>query len=35
VVEGTLQNADGQCSVRAERFFPLDGVAEIRSHDFH
>jgi error-prone DNA polymerase len=35
VVEGTLQNSDGQCSVRAERFFPIDGVADIRSHDFH
>src|SRR5205085_5522026 len=30
VVEGILQNTDGQCSVHAERFFPLDGVAEIR-----
>src|SRR5205085_6633228 len=30
VVEGILQNTDGQCSVRAERFFPLDGVADVR-----
>ena len=35
IVEGTLQNSDGQCSVRAERFFPLDGVADMRSYDFH
>ena len=35
IVEGTLQNDNGQCSVRAERFFPLDGVADVRSHDFH
>jgi error-prone DNA polymerase len=35
IVEGTLQNDNGQCSVRAERFFPLDGVADIRSYDFH
>ena len=35
VVEGILQNGDGQCSVRAEKFFPIDGVMDIRSHDFH
>jgi len=35
VVEGILQNSDGQCSVRAEKFWPLDGVAEVASHDFH
>jgi len=36
VVEGTLQNADGgQCSIRAERFWPLEGIAEVASHDFH
>jgi error-prone DNA polymerase len=35
VVEGILQNTDGQCSVRAERFWPLDGVGEVASHDFH
>src|SRR5437763_922243 len=35
IVEGTLQNDNGQCSVRAERFFPLDGVADVRSYDFH
>jgi len=35
IVEGILQNGDGQCSVRAERFLPLDGVADVASHDFH
>lgn len=35
VVEGILQNTDGQCSVRAERFWPLEGVGEVASHDFH
>jgi error-prone DNA polymerase len=35
VVEGTLQNDNGQCSVRAEKFFPLDGVVDMRSYDFH
>jgi error-prone DNA polymerase len=35
VVEGVLQNADGQCSVRAERFWPLEGIGEVASHDFH
>jgi len=35
VVEGTLQNDNGQCSVRAEKFFPLDGVIDMRSYDFH
>ena len=35
VVEGILQNTEGQCSVRAERFWPLEGVGEVASHDFH
>jgi error-prone DNA polymerase len=35
VVEGILQNTDGQCSVRAEKFWPLDGIGEVASHDFH
>ena len=35
VVEGILQNTDGQCSVKAERFWPLDGLHELASHDFH
>jgi error-prone DNA polymerase len=35
VVEGILQNSDGQCSVRAEKFWPLEGVGEVASHDFH
>jgi len=35
VVEGILQNEDGQCSVRADKFWTLDGIGEIVSHDFH
>ncbi len=35
IVEGILQNLEGQPSVRAERFWPLEGVAETSSHDFH
>jgi error-prone DNA polymerase len=35
IVEGVLQNGDGQCSVRAERFWPLEGIGEVASHDFH
>jgi error-prone DNA polymerase len=35
IVEGILQNGDGQSSVRAEKFWPLDGVADAGSHDFH
>ncbi|HEX6087738.1 MAG TPA: error-prone DNA polymerase [Thermoanaerobaculia bacterium] len=35
IVEGIVQNQDGQPSVRAERFFPLSGVHEVYSHDFH
>ena len=35
IVEGVLQNTDGQCSVKAEKFWPLPGVDDIQSHDFH
>jgi len=35
IVEGVLQNTDGQCSVKAEKFWPLEGVDSISSHDFH
>jgi error-prone DNA polymerase len=35
VVEGIVQNQEGQPSVRAERFYPLPGVGEMPSHDFH
>jgi error-prone DNA polymerase len=35
VVEGILQNEDGQCSVRADKFWTLDGIGDIVSHDFH
>jgi error-prone DNA polymerase len=35
IVEGIVQNQEGQASVRAERFFPLAGVHDVQSHDFH
>ena len=35
IVEGILQNTEGQCSVKAERFWPLQGLEDIPSHDFH
>jgi hypothetical protein len=35
IVEGILQNTDGQCSVKAEKFWPLEGMSEVASHDFH
>lgn len=35
IVEGILQNQDGQCSVRADKFWTLDGVDDVVSHDFH
>src|SRR5437867_1055342 len=35
IVEGILQNTDGQCSVKAERFWPLEGRGDVASHDFH
>ena len=35
IVEGIVQNQEGQASVRAEKFWPLDGVSNVSSHDFH
>ncbi len=35
IVEGIVQNQEGQASVRAERFMPLEGVMDVYSHDFH
>ena len=35
IVEGILQNTDGQCSVKAEKFWPLEGMGDVASHDFH
>jgi len=35
IVEGIVQNTDGQCSVKAEKFWPLPGIEQIESHDFH
>jgi DNA-directed DNA polymerase III (polc) len=35
IVEGVLQNEEGQCSVRAEKFWSLEGIGDIASHDFH
>ena len=35
IVEGILQNQDGQCSVRADKFWTLEGTGDIVSHDFH
>jgi error-prone DNA polymerase len=35
IVEGILQNEDGQCSVRAEKFWTLDGIGDVVSYDFH
>jgi error-prone DNA polymerase len=35
VVEGIVQNQEGQPSIRAEKFWPLDGVDYVYSHDFH
>ncbi|MCU1348212.1 MAG: DNA-directed polymerase PolC, partial [Acidobacteria bacterium] len=35
VVEGIVQNQEGQASVRAERFWPLDGMHDVASYDFH
>ncbi|HEV7487437.1 MAG TPA: error-prone DNA polymerase [Thermoanaerobaculia bacterium] len=35
IVEGILQNEEGQCSVRADKFWTLDGIGDIVSHDFH
>ncbi|HEX2831893.1 MAG TPA: error-prone DNA polymerase [Thermoanaerobaculia bacterium] len=35
IVEGIVQNQEGQASVRAERFFALEGIGDVYSHDFH
>ncbi|HKR65269.1 MAG TPA: OB-fold nucleic acid binding domain-containing protein, partial [Thermoanaerobaculia bacterium] len=35
IIEGIVQNGEGQASVRAEKFWPLDGVEGVNSHDFH
>ena len=35
IVEGIVQNQEGQASVRAERFAPLTGFMDVHSHDFH
>jgi error-prone DNA polymerase len=35
VVEGRLQKQDGSLSVRAERFWTLDQIEAVPSHDFH
>lgn len=34
VIEGILQKKDGSLSVKAERFWPIDRLAETPSHDF-
>lgn len=35
IVEGIVQNSEGQASVRAEKFWPLDGLHDVQSYDFH
>jgi error-prone DNA polymerase len=35
IVEGIVQNGEGQASVRAEKFWPLEGVEGVNSYDFH
>jgi len=35
IVEGIVQNQEGQASVRAERFWPLEGIVDVHSYDFH
>jgi error-prone DNA polymerase len=35
IVEGIVQNTEGQSSVRAEKFWPLDGLHDVQGHDFH
>jgi len=35
IVEGIVQNGEGQASVRAEKFWPLEGLHDMQSHDFH
>jgi error-prone DNA polymerase len=34
VIEGILQKKDGSISIKAQRFWPLDRLAETPSHDF-
>ena len=34
LVEGIVQNAEGQASVKAEKFWPLTGLQDVPSHDF-
>jgi hypothetical protein len=34
VIEGILQKKDGSLSIKAERFWPIDRLAETPSHDF-
>ncbi len=34
LVEGIVQNAEGQASVKAEKFWPLTGMQDVPSHDF-
>jgi error-prone DNA polymerase len=35
VVQGIVQNLEGQPSVRAEKFWPLVGIENVNSYDFH
>jgi error-prone DNA polymerase len=35
IVEGIVQNGEGQASVKAEKFWPLPGIEGVNSHDFH
>jgi error-prone DNA polymerase len=35
IVQGIVQNQEGQPSVRAEKFWPLAGIENVNSHDFH
>ncbi len=35
IVQGIVQNLQGQPSVRAEKFWPLAGIENVSSYDFH
>ncbi len=35
IVEGIVQNLEGQPSVKAEKFWGLEGLGDVASHDFH
>ena len=35
IVEGVVQNLEGQPSIRAEKFAPLVGIENVSSYDFH